>query len=138
MEPRLTPVLFLEPIMQSTFQPLGNRVLVKRFDPESKTLGGIILPTGSTERRGIGVVIAMGDDCKELPRVLDGTLVVFLPKHGGDVVANEFIKDDGEHIVIREDYLVGYQPIEQPTAADAPKDVDGQAIIPFPSGGTRH
>ncbi len=43
------------------YQPLGNRVLIKRDDSSSITIGGIHLPDMAKERKATGTVIAVGD-----------------------------------------------------------------------------
>jgi chaperonin GroES len=42
------------------FRPLGDRVLVKRVEEESKTAGGIIIPDTAKEKPQEGEVIAVG------------------------------------------------------------------------------
>ncbi|MDQ7813627.1 co-chaperone GroES, partial [Brevundimonas sp.] len=42
------------------FRPLGDRVLVKRVEEESKTKGGIIIPDSAKEKPLEGKVIAAG------------------------------------------------------------------------------
>ena len=42
------------------FRPLGDRVLVKRVEEESKTKGGIIIPDTAKEKPQEGEVIAAG------------------------------------------------------------------------------
>jgi chaperonin GroES len=42
------------------FRPLGDRVLVKRVEEESKTKGGIIIPDSAKEKPQEGEVIAVG------------------------------------------------------------------------------
>ena len=42
------------------FRPLGDRVLVKRVEEESKTKGGIIIPDTAKEKPQEGEVVAVG------------------------------------------------------------------------------
>ena len=42
------------------FRPLGDRVLVKRVEEETKTKGGIIIPDSAQEKPQEGEVIAVG------------------------------------------------------------------------------
>jgi chaperonin GroES len=42
------------------FRPLGDRVLVKRVEEESKTKGGIIIPDTAKEKPQEGEVLAVG------------------------------------------------------------------------------
>lgn len=41
--------------------PLGDKVLVKRMEAESKTAGGIVLPDTAKERPKEGEIIAVGN-----------------------------------------------------------------------------
>ena len=42
------------------FRPLGDRVLVKRVEEESKTKGGIIIPDTAKEKPQEGEVVSVG------------------------------------------------------------------------------
>ena len=46
------------------FRPLGDRVLVKRVEEESKTKGGIIIPDTAKEKPQEGEVVAVGGGAK--------------------------------------------------------------------------
>ena len=82
------------------FRPLGDRVLVKRIDEESKTKGGIIIPDTAKEKPQEGEVIAVGpgardDSGKVQPLdVKPGDRILF-GKWGGTEV-----KIDGEDLLI--------------------------------------
>ena len=86
------------------FRPLGDRVLVKRVEEESKTKGGIIIPDTAKEKPQEGKVVAVGKG-----RVLDDGKVQELAVKKGDKIlfskyAGTDIKVEGEdHIIIRED-----------------------------------
>jgi chaperonin GroES len=43
-----------------SFRPLGDRVLVKRVEEETKTKGGIIIPDTAKEKPQEGEVVAVG------------------------------------------------------------------------------
>ena len=47
------------------FRPLGDRVLVKRVEEESKTKGGIIIPDTAKEKPQEGEVIAVGPGLRD-------------------------------------------------------------------------
>ena len=47
------------------FRPLGDRVLVKRVDEESKTKGGIIIPDTAKEKPQEGEVISVGPGARD-------------------------------------------------------------------------
>ncbi len=42
------------------FQPLGDKIIVKRLEAASMTKGGIVLPDSAKEKPKEGVVIAVG------------------------------------------------------------------------------
>ena len=42
-------------------RPLGEKVLIKRLEPEEKTAGGIVLPDTAKEKPKQGTVVALGD-----------------------------------------------------------------------------
>ena len=47
------------------FRPLGDRVLVKRVEEESKTKGGIIIPDTAKEKPQEGEIIAVGAGARD-------------------------------------------------------------------------
>ncbi|QQQ17682.1 co-chaperone GroES [Brevundimonas vitis] len=47
------------------FRPLGDRVLVKRVEEESKTKGGIIIPDTAKEKPQEGEVVAVGPGVRD-------------------------------------------------------------------------
>ena len=47
------------------FRPLGDRVLIKRVEEESKTKGGIIIPDTAKEKPQEGEVIATGPGARD-------------------------------------------------------------------------
>ena len=90
------------------FRPLGDRVLVKRVEEESKTKGGIIIPDTAKEKPQEGEVVAVGegkykDDGSRQPLdVKQGDRVLFGKYSGSE------IKIDGEELLImREDEILG-------------------------------
>lgn len=83
--------------------PLGDRVVLKRADPESKTKGGIVLPDTAKDRPQKGEVIAVGDGYIRD----DGSRVPLSVKEGDDVIFNSYggeeIKvGDEEYLLLRE------------------------------------
>ena len=82
------------------FRPLGDRVLVKRVEEESKTKGGIIIPDSAKEKPQEGEVISVG------PGVRDETgKVQPLELKAGDKVlfgkwSGTEIKLEGEDLLI--------------------------------------
>lgn len=89
------------------FKPLNDRLLVKRLDGETKSVGGIIIPDSAKEKPLEGRVVAVGsgkllDDGKRRDlSVQNGDRILF-GKYAGDE-----IKLDGEElIVLREEEVL--------------------------------
>jgi chaperonin GroES len=81
-------------------RPLGDKVLVKRVEAESKTAGGIVLPDTAKEKPKRGVVQAVGDG-----KLLDNGERSKMQVNKGDEVlfssyAGTEIKIDGEEFLI--------------------------------------
>ena len=89
-------------------KPLGDRVLVKRIKEEDKTKGGIIIPDTAKEKPQEGKVVAVGrgkvaEDGKLIPpEVRAGDKILF-----GKYSGSEIKLDGEEHIVLREDDILG-------------------------------
>ena len=89
-------------------QPLGDRVLVLRIDEEEKTSGGIIIPDSAKEKPQEGKVVAVGpgkldEDGKKVPmEVKKGDRILF-----GKYSGNEITIDGVEHLIMREDDILG-------------------------------
>jgi chaperonin GroES len=100
-----------------TFRPLGDRVLIRRVDEESKTKGGIIIPDNAKEKPQEGEVVAVGpgdwdDDGKRIPvSVQVGDRILFGKWSGSEV------KIDGDELLImKEADILG---VLDPVAAQA-------------------
>ena len=82
------------------FRPLGDRVLVKRVEEESKTKGGIIIPDTAKEKPQEGEVLAVGPGARDdagkriEPDVKVGDRILFGKWSGTEV------KIDGEDLII--------------------------------------
>jgi chaperonin GroES len=82
------------------FRPLGDRVLVKRVEEESKTKGGIIIPDSAKEKPQEGEVVAVG------PGVRDerGTVNALELKAGDRILFGKWsgteVKLEGEDLII--------------------------------------
>jgi chaperonin GroES len=81
-------------------RPLGDKVLVKRVEAESKTAGGIVLPDTAKEKPRRGVVQAVGDG-----KLLDdGKRHALQVSKGNEVLFSSYagteIKVDGEELLI--------------------------------------
>ncbi|MGN6062639.1 co-chaperone GroES [Brevundimonas diminuta] len=82
------------------FRPLGDRVLVKRVEEESKTKGGIIIPDTAKEKPQEGEVVAVGPGVRDE----DGKFVALELKPGDRVLFGKWsgseVKIDGEDLII--------------------------------------
>ena len=82
-------------------QPLGDRVVVKPLEPESKTKSGIVLPDTVKEKPQEGEVIAVGKG-----KVLDSGAIQALEVKAGDRVlygkysGSEITTKDGQELLI--------------------------------------
>jgi len=85
---------------QMAFQPLHDRVLVRRVQSDEKTKGGLIIPDTAKEKPAEGEVVAVGagarKDSGELiaPAVKTGDRVLFGKWSGTEVTV------DGEELLI--------------------------------------
>jgi len=89
-------------------KPLYDRVLVKRVEASEKLKGGIIIPDTAKEKPMEGKVIAVGagkidDNGKRVPlEVKAGNRVLF-----GKYAGTEIKINDEEHVILREDEILG-------------------------------
>jgi chaperonin GroES len=89
-------------------KPLYDRVIVKRAEEKEQIKGGIIIPDTAKEKPQEGTVIAVGsgkidDNGKRVPmEVKAGDRVLF-----GKYAGNEIKIDDVDHIILREDEIMG-------------------------------
>ena len=89
------------------FRPLGDRVLVRRVDEETKTKGGIIIPDTAKEKPQEGEVVAVGTGA----RAENGTITPMDVKVGDRVLMGKYsgseVKiDDHEYTILREDEIL--------------------------------
>jgi chaperonin GroES len=90
------------------FRPLHDRVVVRRVEENERTTGGIIIPDTAKEKPMEGKVIAVGagrldDDGKRIPmEVKSGDRILF-----GKYAGTEIKVNDEEHIILREDEILG-------------------------------
>ena len=94
--------------MKTTVKPLHDRVLLKRLEPEQKAKSGIIIPDTAKEKPLEGKVVAVGagrlDD--------NGKRVALEVKAGDRVLIGKYIGtevkiDDVEHVIVREEEILG-------------------------------
>src|SRR5271156_6418178 len=81
-------------------RPLGDKILVKRVEAETKTKSGIVLPDTAKEKPKRGKVLSIGDG----KRLENGERAPFSVKKGDEVIfasyAGTEIKLDGEELII--------------------------------------
>jgi chaperonin GroES len=81
-------------------RPLGDKILVKRLEAESKTKSGIVLPDAAKEKPKRGKILSVGDG----KRLESGERAPFAVKKGDEVIFTSYagteIKLDGEELII--------------------------------------
>ena len=89
-------------------KPIHDRILVKRVEEKETVKGGIIIPDSAKEKPQEGTVIAVGqgkldEDGKRIPLEVKAGDKVLFGKYSG----NEIKIDDVEHVILREDDILG-------------------------------
>jgi chaperonin GroES len=79
-------------------QPLGDRVLVKPADAETKTAGGIIIPDSAKEKPQRGTVVAVGPGKKDEPTTVKAGDTVLYGKYSG----TELQVEGHDYLIMRE------------------------------------
>ena len=81
-------------------RPLGDRIVVRRLEEETKTAGGIYIPDSATEKPSEGEVVAVGKG----RAANDGQLIAMEVATGNKVIFGKYsgseIKVDGETLLI--------------------------------------
>ncbi len=89
--------------MARSFQPLGDRVVIKPQEEEEVTKSGLVLPDTAREKPQEGEVVAVGPG-----RISDdGTRIKMEIKKGDKVVyskyaGTEYEEDDEDYLIVRE------------------------------------
>jgi chaperonin GroES len=88
-------------------KPLYDRLLVKRIEDKEQVRGGIIIPDTAKEKPMEGKVIAVGSG-----KVEKGERIALEVKVGdrvlfGKYAGTEIKIDDVEHVILREDEVLG-------------------------------
>ena len=82
------------------FRPLGDRVLVKRVEEESKTKGGIIIPDTAKEKPSEGIIVSVGPGARDE----NGKINALDVKAGDRVLFGKWsgteVKLNGEDLII--------------------------------------
>ena len=82
-------------------KPLGDRIVIKALEAESKTKGGIVLPDTAKEKPQEGKVVAIGkgkvldNGTVQAPEVKVGDKVLY-----GKYSGNEITTKEGEELLI--------------------------------------
>jgi chaperonin GroES len=89
-------------------RPLQDRVILKRIEEEEKSKGGIIIPDTAKEKPQEGRVVAVGkgkvnEDGKLIPLDVKVNDRVLFGKYAG----SEINIDDEEHLIMREEDILG-------------------------------
>ncbi len=90
------------------FQPLGDRIIIKPLEPETKTKGGIVLPDTVKEKPQEGKVVAVGkgkvldNGTVQKPEVKEGDVVLYGKYSGTEVTT----KDGEEVLIVREEDIL--------------------------------
>lgn len=88
-------------------RPLGDKILVKRVEAETKTKSGIVLPDSAKEKPKRGKVVALGDG----KRLDDGTKAPFSVRVGAEVLftsygGTEVKLENDEFLIMTEDDIL--------------------------------
>ncbi|HLT22381.1 MAG TPA: co-chaperone GroES [Bacteriovoracaceae bacterium] len=91
-----------------TVRPLQDRVLIKRLEEETKTVGGIIIPDNHKEKPAQGEIVAVGSGY----RLQDGSVKELEVKKGDKVLFGKYsgteVKVAGEnYLIMKEDEILG-------------------------------
>ncbi len=90
------------------YQPLGDRIVIKPLDPETKTKGGIVLPDTVKEKPQEGKVVAVGkgkildNGTVQKPEVKEGDTVLYGKYSGTEITT----KDGEEYLIVREEDIL--------------------------------
>jgi len=90
------------------FNPLHDRILVKRIEEKEAVKGGIIIPDSAKEKPLEGEVIAVGngkktEDGKIIPLDVKAGDRILLGKYSG----TEIKIDDVEYLILKEEEVLG-------------------------------
>jgi chaperonin GroES len=84
-----------------SLRPLGDRIIVRRFEAQEKTAAGIYLPDTAKDKPQKGKVLAVGsgkllkDGTRKAPQVKEGDTIVFANWAG-----DEFKERGGDRILV--------------------------------------
>lgn len=89
------------------FQPLGNRVLLRRLEAQEKLKGGILLPDTAKQKQEQAEVVAIGTGKKDnkgniVPVSVKIGDIVLMEKYSGQ----EVTLNDQDYVIVRADDLI--------------------------------
>lgn len=92
---------------QTKFQPLGNRILLRRLEGEEKLKGGIVLPDSAKKKQEQAEVIAIGTGKKDklgklIPIPVKVGDIVLMDKYSGQ----EIKLNDQDFVIVKADDLI--------------------------------
>lgn len=92
---------------ETKFQPLGNRVLLRRVEQEEKLKGGVILPDTVKKKQEQAEVVAIGPGKKDksgnlIPMPVKVGDLVLIEKYSGQ----EVNLNDQEFVIVKADDLI--------------------------------
>lgn len=88
-------------------KPIGDKIIVERIEPESKTKGGIVLPDTAKEKPKEGKIIAIGEGklldngSRVAPSVKVGEKIIFSSFAGSEVKI-----DNKEYLIMNEEDIL--------------------------------
>ena len=90
------------------FNPLHDRILIKRIEEKETAKGGIIIPDSAKEKQQEGEVIAVGNGKK----TEDGKIIPLDVKAGdrilfGKYSGSEIKIDNKEYLILKEEEVLG-------------------------------
>ncbi|MFN0065585.1 MAG: co-chaperone GroES [Chlamydiales bacterium] len=91
-----------EQAVQTKLKPLGDRVLLKRLEPEDTVKGGIILPDSAKKKQEAAYVVALGTGKKDQPFPVKVGDKILMEKYSGQ----EITVEDEEFIILKADDII--------------------------------
>jgi chaperonin GroES len=96
-------ILIKEGSVARSFQPLGDRVVIKPSDKDEVTKSGLVIPDIAKEKPQEGEVVAVGpgrvaDDGKRIAMEVKAGDKVVYSKYAG----TDFKEDEDEFLIVRE------------------------------------
>ena len=88
-------------------KPIGDKIIVERIEPESKTKGGIVLPDNVKEKPKEGKILAIGEGklldsgSRVPPSVKVGEKIIFSSFAGSEVKI-----DNKEYLIMNEEDIL--------------------------------